>query len=195
MRNTIKSFAALLIVLSAVKSNANTDSTTVGTYCKVVAQEKEDSYKLIYQGNKKANVTIQWLDNASHVLYSENLKSSDRFIKQYDLATLSDGDYTVKVIAGDYEFSKEVILGESVGLKLSLRALGDKKVLLTGYPDKPVDYTVVVIDDQNKRIFEQSVNAASIIQKKFVFEQIDSKSVTFVIYSKGKIVTEETIVL
>jgi hypothetical protein len=195
MRNTIKTIAALLIVLGAAKSNAHTDSTSVGSFCKVVAQEKEDSFKLIYQGNKKANVTIQWIDNESHVLYSENLRSSISFVKQYDLATLPNGGYTVKVIAEDYEFSKEVVLGESTNLKMAVRNLGDRKVLLTGYPAKSTDLLIVVLDDKAERIFEQKLSNATVVQKKFVFDQVATKSVTFMIFSNDRIISEEKVIL
>ena len=194
MRNTIKTIAALLIVLSAAKSNASTDSTSVGVFCKVVAQEKEDSFKLIYQGNKKGNVSIQWIDNANHVLYNENVKASESFVKQYNLTPLPDGEYTLKLTTEDYEYSKEVTLGEeTASLKMALRNLGERKVLLTGYPTKSTDLSIVVLDDQGERIFEQSIESAKVIQKKFIFEQVNTKNVTFVIYSNNKLISEETI--
>jgi hypothetical protein len=195
MRNTIKTLAAFLIVLSAAKSYAHTDSTSVGIFCKVVAQEKGDSFKLIYQGNKKANVSIKWIDNNSHVLYSENVKSSDSFVKQYDLTTLPKGEYTVKVVADDYEFTKEVITGAAVEMKMAIRNLGDKKVLLTGYPVKSTDLFIVVLNDKSERIFEQSISDATTIQKKFVFDQIDTDNVTFMIYSNDNVVAIETVEL
>jgi hypothetical protein len=195
MRNTIKTLAAILIVLSAAKSNASTDTTAVGTFCKVVAQEKENSYELIYQGNKKANVLIQWMDNDSHILHSENLKSTERFVKRYDLATLPHGEYTVKVVAQDYEFSKEVILGEEAAVKVFLKNLGDNKIVLTGYPVKAADFSIVVLNDQSEKIYEQTIKNASVIQKKYVIDQVDTKSVTFVIYSNNKIISEQTITL
>ena len=196
MRNTIKIIAALLIVISAAKSNANTDSTSVGIFCKVVAQEKEDSFKLIYQGTKKGNVSIQWIDNNSQVLYKENLKSSESFVKQYDLTTLPDGEYTIKLKADDYEFTKEVVLGvDKANVKMSVRNLGERKVLLTGYPTVRTNLSIVVLNDQSERIFQQSLENATVVQKKFVFNQVDTRSVTFVIYSNDKFISQQTVEL
>jgi hypothetical protein len=193
MRNTMKTLAALLIVLSAAKSNAHTDSTSVVTYCKVVAQEKEGSYTLIYQAYKKADVSIKWIDSDDHVVHSERLKSSESFVKKYDLATLPDGMYTLKVVADDYEYTKEVTVGGAENVKVAVRSLGKKKVLLTSIPISNSKMYLAVYNDKAELIYEENIKDASAFQKKFGFDNVDTKSVTFMIFSDYKIVSEEKI--
>jgi hypothetical protein len=54
---------------------------------------------------------------------------------------------------------------------------------------------IVVLDDKAERIFEQKLSNATVVQKKFVFDQVATKSVTFMIFSNDRIISEEKVIL
>ncbi|MFT6865458.1 MAG: hypothetical protein ACJA08_000276 [Cyclobacteriaceae bacterium] len=192
MRNTIKTIAALLIVLSAVKTSAKGDSTSVGTYCKIVAQEKEDNFKLIYKGEEEDKVTIQWIDENNETVYKEDIKSTDAFVKQYNLSTLPDGKYTIQLTTDNYKYAEEVILGDMSDLRFTLRGSDEKNVIMTGYNPESKDVHMYVLDDKNERIYYEAYDS-DVIQKKYNFKDIKSSEVTFVLMHRGKIFQEKTI--
>jgi hypothetical protein len=192
MRNTIKTIAALLIVLSAVKTSAKGDSTSVGTYCKIVAQEKEDNFKLIYKGEEEDKVTIQWIDENNETVYKEDIKSTDAFVKQYNLSTLPDSKYTIQLTTDNYKYAEEVILGDMSDLRFTLRGSDEKNVIMTGYNPESKDVHMYVLDDKNERIYYEAYDS-DVIQKKYNFKDIKSSEVTFVLMHRGKIFQEKTI--
>jgi flagellar hook assembly protein FlgD len=192
MRNTIKTIAALLIVLSAVKTSAKGDSTSVGTYCKIVAQEKEDNFKLIYKGEEEDKVTIQWIDENNETVYKEDIKSTDAFVKQYNLSTLPDGKYTIQLTTDNYKYAEEVILGDMSDLRFTLRGSDEKNVIMTGYNPESKDVHMYVLDDKNERIYYEAYDS-DVIQKKYNFKDIKSREVTVVLMHRGKIFQEKTI--
>ncbi|MEP0369026.1 MAG: hypothetical protein ABJN36_05945 [Cyclobacteriaceae bacterium] len=194
MRNTIKTIAALLIVLGAAKTNASVDSTSVGSYCKVVAQNQEDNFKLIYKGAQGETVNVQWIDDKGQVVYSENIKSTDAFVKQYNLSTLPDGEYTVKVSAKDYEFAEEVILGDMSGLKFNIRTLESKSVVMTGVKPDAKDVRLYVLDAEGNQIYTESYDKGTVVQKKYNFEGLSTDQVTFVLSYRGKVFQEEKVI-
>ncbi|MEO9474116.1 MAG: hypothetical protein ABJG41_01230 [Cyclobacteriaceae bacterium] len=193
MRNTIKTIAALLIVLGAAKTNASVDSTSVGSYCKVVAQNQEDNFKLIYKGTQDETVSVEWIDETGQVVYSENIKSTDAFVKQYNLSSLPDGEYTVKVSAEDYEFADEVILGDMSGLKFNIRTLESKSVVMTGVKPDAKDVRLYVLDAEGNQIYSESYEEGTVVQKKYNFEGLSTDQVTFVLLHRGKVFQEEKI--
>lgn len=194
MRNTIKTIAALLIVLSATKTSAKGDSTAVGTYCKIVAQDKEDNYKLIYKGAEDEEVTIQWVDANNQIVHKEDIKSTDAFVKQYNLSTLPDGAYTVLLTTDHFKYAEEVILGDMSDLKFSFREAEEKNVIVTGHNPKKKDINLYVLDENGERLYYQSYDS-DVIQKKFNFKDTKTSEVTFVLMHRGKVFDEKTVTL
>lgn len=197
MRNTIKTLAVLLIVLSSVKSYAKADSLSAAAFCKVVAQEIDHSYKLIYNGAQTSDVMIQWIDENNEVVFKENVKAADKFVKQYDLSSLPDGKYTVSLSAGsyDYSYSEVVELGDISGFQYFIKTSADRNVVLTGMQPTGKSATVVILDGENDVIFKESLDAAESVQKKYNFKGIDSDKVTFMVYYNDRIVKEESVAL
>lgn len=195
MRNTIKTIAALLIVLSAAKSNASVDTTYVETYCKVVAQEKEDQFKLIYKSLEEEPVSIQWVDAKNQIVYIDKIKSTDAFVKQYDLTTLPDGSYKVIVKSEDFTFEEEIVLGDLSDLKINLRAIDEKSVLMTGFKPAKKNVKLSIYDDNQNRIYSELYDEGTIIQKKYNFKNVKSTSIKFVLEHRGDVIVDETFAL
>lgn len=192
MRNTIKTIAALLIVLGAAKTNASVDSTYVGAYCKVVAQEKEDQFKLIYKGTGDEPISIQWIDENNQIVYKEKVTSKNAFVKQYNLSTLPDGSYRVVVTSEDFSYEEEIILGDLSNMKFVLRELDQKNILLTGFKPEHKDVKLHVYDDEMNQVYFEEYEEGSVIQKKYNFEELNSGRVTFIFTHRGETVTEAT---
>ncbi|WP_258104142.1 hypothetical protein [Marinoscillum sp. MHG1-6] len=196
MRNTIKTLvlAALLIVFSAANVSASTDSLTTATFCRVVAQEKQDSYKLIFKGSEKGNVTIKWLDSDGDAIYMENVKSTDAFVKQYDLSTLPEGKYLIAVESTlGYDFSEEIILGDVSGFDFQLRDAGSKSVLLSGTHPEGKNVYLSILDEDRNTIYSESLEDTEEVLKKFDFHKMSTEKVTFVLSHRDKIFKEESI--
>ncbi|MFY0601344.1 MAG: hypothetical protein JXR03_16840 [Cyclobacteriaceae bacterium] len=194
MRNTIKTLVAFLIVLSATKTNASIDSTKAGTYCKVVAQEKQDQFKLIYKGYEVEPVLIQWLDEDDEIVYSESIKGKDAFVKQYNLSTLPEGNYRIVVTAEDYKYTEEVKLGDLSDLKFSFRKAENKTIVMTGFKGQDKEVILYVYDEDKNPIYTETTSKESVFQRKYNFSEANTSEVTFVLSYRGESFSEETFV-
>lgn len=195
MKNTIKTIAALLIVLSTATSHASVDSTTVETYCKLVAQNEEDNFKLIYNSTLNKSIQVKWINSKNQTVYKETISKRNSFVKQYDLDLLPDGVYKVELNAGYYSFTEDVILGDLSEVKFTIWQMEDNSIVLSGVKPDSKQVRLIILDDDNNEIYAEGYDDKSIIQKKFNLEKVDSKEVTFALFCEGTFLKEETFLL
>ncbi len=58
-------------------------------------------FKLYYKGYTSANVTVSIMDQSGKVVYTEQVKKTNGFIRPYNFEGLNAGDYTIQIVNGD----------------------------------------------------------------------------------------------
>ena len=91
MKLHIKLLVVLLTVFSTATIIAKPNSSTA--FCKVVAEQTDKMYKVVYNSPVKENVTIEIYNKNKEVVHSEKVSGTNGFIKRYNLQYLSLGEY------------------------------------------------------------------------------------------------------
>ncbi len=193
---TIKTLAALLTVFGAAVANASVDSASRSTtYCKVLAQEGADIYKVIYQASQKEDVSISFKNTYDELVHLENVKATEGFAKKFDLANLPEGAYEVEITSPSYAYKGSVEVGDATNYAFIVKDLKERKVALLGTKSPEKDLTVFILDANGEEIYKESVKEESEIKKQFQFGPYVGKEVTFILYHGSKLVKQETIQL
>ncbi len=101
----IAALTGLLLSGSAFTSNAQdnfaTADKTVSASTKLtVLQVKPLQFRVSYNNPISKNVVVRILDNEKNVLFSENKRVENNYLKYFDLSTLMDGTYTFEITDG-----------------------------------------------------------------------------------------------
>lgn len=101
----IAALTGLLLSGSAFTSNAQnnfaTADKTVNASTKLtVLQVKPLQFRVSYNNPISKNVVVRILDNEKNVLFSENRRVENNYLKYFDLSTLMDGTYTFEITDG-----------------------------------------------------------------------------------------------
>ncbi len=101
----IAALTGLLLSGSALTSNAQdnfaTADKTVNASTKLtVLQVKPLQFRVSYNNPISKNVVVRILDNEKNVLFSENRRVENNYLKYFDLSTLMDGTYTFEITDG-----------------------------------------------------------------------------------------------
>jgi hypothetical protein len=107
----IAALAGLLFVSPAVVStasaNGNSTETPVSAAKKLsVLQVKPLQFRVVYAEPQSKSVLVRILDLDRNILFSENKKVEDNYLKFFDLSTLLDGTYTFELIDGKDKVSQ-----------------------------------------------------------------------------------------
>lgn len=101
----IAAITGLLLSGSAFAANAQdniaTANKTENASTKLtVLQVKPLQFRVSYNNPISKNVVVRILDNEKNVLFSENRKVENNYLKYFDLSTLMDGTYTFEITDG-----------------------------------------------------------------------------------------------
>ena len=101
----IAAMTGLLLSGSAFTSNAQNnfataDKTVTASTKLTVLQVKPMQFRVSYNNPISKNVVVRILDNEKNVLFSENRKVENNYLKYFDLSTLMDGTYTFEITDG-----------------------------------------------------------------------------------------------
>jgi hypothetical protein len=101
----IAALTGLLLSGSAFTSNAQdniatADKTESASTKLNVLQVKPLQFRVSYNNPISKNVVVRILDNEKNVLFSENRKVENNYLKYFDLSTLMDGTYTFEITDG-----------------------------------------------------------------------------------------------
>ncbi|MDR6809096.1 hypothetical protein J2Y45_006310 [Dyadobacter sp. BE34] len=101
----IAAFTGLLLSGSAFAANAQdnfatADKTENASTKLTVLQVKPLQFRVSYNNPISKNVVVRILDNEKNVLFSENRKVENNYLKYFDLSTLMDGTYTFEITDG-----------------------------------------------------------------------------------------------
>ena len=101
----IAAITGLLLSGSAFAANAQdniatADKTENASSKLTVLQVKPLQFRVSYNNPISKNVVVRILDNEKNVLFSENRKVENNYLKYFDLSTLMDGTYTFEITDG-----------------------------------------------------------------------------------------------
>lgn len=101
----IAAVTGLLLSGSAFAANAQdnfatADKTENASTKLTVLQVKPMQFRVSYNNPISKNVVVRILDNEKNVLFSENRKVENNYLKYFDLSTLMDGTYTFEITDG-----------------------------------------------------------------------------------------------
>lgn len=106
----IAALTGLLLSGSAFTSNAQdniaTDKTENASTKLTVLQVKPLQFRVSYNNPISKNVVVRILDNEKNVLFSENRRVDNNYLKYFDLSTLMDGTYTFEITDGKEKASQ-----------------------------------------------------------------------------------------
>ena len=85
---------------SAQDNIATADKTENASTKLTVLQVKPLQFRVSYNNPISKNVVVRILDNEKNVLFSENRKVENNYLKYFDLSTLMDGTYTFEITDG-----------------------------------------------------------------------------------------------
>jgi hypothetical protein len=101
----IAALTGLLLSGSAFAANAQdnfatADKTENASTKLTVLQVKPLQFRVSYNNPISKNVVVRILDNEKNVLFSENRRVENNYLKYFDLSTLMDGTYTFEITDG-----------------------------------------------------------------------------------------------
>ena len=100
----IAALTGLLLSGSALTVNAQTNIATEKTETVsnklTVLQIKPMQFRVSYNNPTSKNVAVRILDTDNNVLFSENRRVDNSYLKYFDLSTLMDGTYTFEITDG-----------------------------------------------------------------------------------------------
>ena len=101
----IAALTGVLLSGSAFAANAQNnfataDKTENASTKLTVLQVKPLQFRVSYNNPISKNVVVRILDNEKNVLFSENRKVENNYLKYFDLSTLMDGTYTFEITDG-----------------------------------------------------------------------------------------------
>lgn len=101
----IAAITGVLLSGSAFAANAQNnfataDKTENASTKLTVLQVKPLQFRVSYNNPISKNVVVRILDNEKNVLFSENRKVENNYLKYFDLSTLMDGTYTFEITDG-----------------------------------------------------------------------------------------------
>jgi hypothetical protein len=195
MKNLVKMIAALLMVFSAATTHGSADSASLASYCKVMSAKKDKAYRIVYQSPETVNVEIKIKDENNITIYSERIKGTDGFVKNFDLSNVPDGKYTFRVESPMYDYKKTVKVSDNVVTGLHITNIERDKFALVGTNASEDDLTLYILDDAGNALFQEEIEKSTEVKQLFNLEKVEGKAASFVIYGNGKLVKSATVVL
>lgn len=86
--------------VNAQDNFATADKTVTASTRLTVLQVKPLQFRVSYNNPISKNVVVRILDNEKNVLFSENKRVENNYLKYFDLSILMDGTYTFEITDG-----------------------------------------------------------------------------------------------
>ncbi len=190
MKLHIKLLVVLLTVFSAASIKAKPESTASTAFCKVVAEQTDKMYKVVYNSPVKENVTIEIYNKDKEVVHSEKVSGTNGFIKRYNLQYLSLGEYDIVVKSSDYVFEENIDLGGISKFNVQLKNTGKNVSFVGSHPDAK-ELNVYIYDQNNELLYSDEIKGVKQVNKLYNLEKVMGRSVSFLIYHKDTLIKKE----
>lgn len=188
MKNFLKLSLTAVLFLTVTGVKANDVDFTLK-----VRGEKEKFIRFSFDQNENVNLSFSTYDN--EVLFQEKIQAKAASSKVYDLNSLPDGKYFLKIESEEkiakYEVS--IVNGKTVVAEPTIsevfhpivKKVGDVVLVsLQNNESAPID--VEVLNEYNDSIYSETIKDTAQLQKKFNISRSDSQSLTFVVKVKDQ---------
>jgi hypothetical protein len=105
MKKILSILVVFTVLVSGVKAN---DSEKPTSEAGLAVMKSKTGFRVLYKGNKKSDIKITIYNAEGQTIHKETLRNTDNFVRPYNLAAMSEGDYTVEVRDGDGSRVKKV---------------------------------------------------------------------------------------
>lgn len=141
----------LLIVMGAV-AHATDGVKNPSTEMKVTP-EKENVYRLLYKGNPEAKVTINIWDANEKLVFTENIKTFNAFVRPYNFSNLAKGIYTLEVVEGNKTSRKTIYHGvsEIAHIKWSEELITTPVIRMAAVASKDGVYKLTIVNQGERK--------------------------------------------
>lgn len=188
MKNFLKISLIAVLFLTATGVKANDVDFTLK-----VRGEKEKFIRFSFDQNENVNLSFSTYDN--EVLFQEKIQAKAASSKVYDLNSLPDGKYFLRIESEEklakYEVS--IVNGKTIVSEPTIsevfhpvvKKVGDV-VLVTLQNNESAPIDVEVLNEYNDSIYSETIKDTAQLQKKFNISRSDSQSLTFVVKVKDQ---------
>lgn len=190
MKLHIKLLVVLLTVFSTASIIAKPIPTESTAFCKVVAEQTDKMYKVVYNSPVKENVTIEIYNKDKEVVHSEKVSGTNGFIKRYNLQYLSLGEYDIVVKSSDYVFEENIDLGGISKFNVQLKSTGKNVSFVGSHPDAK-DLHLYIYDQNNELLYSDELKGVKQVNKLYNLEKVFGKSVSFLVYYQDTLIKKE----
>lgn len=178
---TIGLIAVLTFTFSFVQANDN-------EFLLKVKNEKQKTISFLMNNSKEFNFSI--FSDSQDLLFEENFVGSKGLTKTYDLHSLPNGAYTIKVESGAQlvEYAVKIANDKALIAETKISKI-QKPVFIKNEKIITLDYAVAdklpievsVYNERNDELYSQVFKDRSKILKKFNISKADGDSLTFVV--------------
>jgi hypothetical protein len=185
MNKTLSFFAALLVVTSTAFAKTP-DEPASG----ISVLQKGELIKLLYKGEKYADVKVYILNQDNEVIFSEKIKGTDGFIRPYNFSNLPEGNYSFELV--DYIGRREI---QHIDYKLEPRKKVMHVVRVGGTTDKFVlsvpnsgqsKLSINIYDDRGRLMHTENEQINGDFAKVYSINDHSGKVTFEVVDNKGK---------
>ena len=169
-KNMKKILLAAVILGLNFSANAITKEVVAKAKFKVTVDQQAKKANLVFLPSTNEKVVVKILNEEGKLIFSENIKSSSRFERPYNLSELADSQYTIVVEHANEVFNEEISLVsvnelKAVAFHASVKTLADGKVALKVLQDGLNTVFVSVKNEEGNALYTTSItNEGSFIQ-------------------------------
>ncbi|MBX2962307.1 MAG: hypothetical protein KF687_07330 [Cyclobacteriaceae bacterium] len=168
---------AALVVLGSLTALANNDPNNKGLF---VINAKPGVYKLIYEGEKSASVTLTIFNEKGRVVYNEIVRGVKGFILPVNFKGMNAGEYTIQIKNGYESFQTVVSYApEMINPQVYSKTLDVDKFAIVIAGQGEQTYSVKIYDSNWKLIDTYSEKVVGNFGKVFNLSKIHSSAYTF----------------
>lgn len=89
------------------QSEVSTQGTMVTDSGKLKVHEiKPMQFRVSFYLPESSHLLVRIIDTDNHVLYAENKRTNNNYLKYFDLSTLADGKYTFEITDGKEKYTQ-----------------------------------------------------------------------------------------
>ncbi|MEM7550079.1 MAG: hypothetical protein AAF363_10400 [Bacteroidota bacterium] len=186
----------LFIAVVGVASASTTEKSSV----KVVSAGND--FKVVFKPTEKESVRVRIADENNATVHTQFIKNTEGFILPVKFADVEDGNYTLEIVTSTEVLTETLSLSttESVAINMAdfiklNTVTGDKVVSLKSFADNGEDVNVVIYDNKDNAIFNETLNTGKSFERVYRLDEVKSSSVEFAVYHKGNLIKNERVEL
>ena len=152
---------SLSVLLCTVVFAGGTDNTSGASGIAVVKKEAS-TYKLIYKAAKAGDVRVFIRDSKNEVVFQELIKTSDGFVRPYNLESLAQGEYTMEIVDNSGKQIEKIHNYVSKAKKIfTVRKIkGDDRIVLSVSGKGSETVSVNIYDSTDTLIYSENKNVS-----------------------------------